>query len=68
MDFQARTNQAGDHCYEKAIAGGLRLPAALFTLGILYLEDGSDRAKQLSRAAQDSSYIPAIRLAWQKHS
>lgn len=71
MDFQARgqTRQAIT-CYEKAIAGGLRLPAALFTLGILYLEDGQrDRAKQLfARAAQDSSYIPAIRLAWQKHS
>lgn len=69
MDFQARgqTRQAIT-CYERAIAGGVRLPAALFTLGLLYLEDGQrDRAKQaFARAAQDSSYIPAIRLAWQK--
>lgn len=70
MDFQARgqTKQA-IICYEKAITGGLRLPAALFTLGLLYLEVGQrDRAKRaFARAAQDSSYIPAIRLAWQKH-
>jgi tetratricopeptide (TPR) repeat protein len=71
MDFQARgqTRQAIS-CYEKAIAGGLRLPAALFTLGLLYLEEGqAAKAKQaFARAAQDSSYIQAIRLAWQKQS
>lgn len=71
MDFQARgqTRQAIT-CYEKAIAGGLRLPAALFTLGLLYLQDGQRaKAKQaFARAAQDSSYIQAIRRAWQQTS
>jgi tetratricopeptide (TPR) repeat protein len=69
MDFQARGQpKQAITCYEKAIAGGLRLPAALFTLGLLYLEDGrrAEAKQAFARAAQDSSYLPAIRLAWQR--
>lgn len=67
MDFQARGQ--GDRaitCYEKAVAGGLELPAAYFTLGALYLEQGErSRAQQaFKRAARDQDYIPAIRVAW----
>lgn len=69
MDFQAR-GEIGQAiaCYERAIAGGLRLPAALFTLGTLYLKQGErGKARQaFARAAQDSRYVRAMKLAWQR--
>lgn len=67
MDFQARgQGRRAITCYEKAVAGGLALPGAYFTLGALYLEQG-ERAraqKAFKRAARDQGYVPAIRLAW----
>jgi tetratricopeptide (TPR) repeat protein len=69
MDFQARGQSAqAISCYEKAILGGLRIPAALFTLGLLYLEAG-DRAKArqaFARAAKDTTYVEPIKMAWQQ--
>ncbi len=69
MDFQARGQSAqAISCYEKAILGGLRMPAALFTLGLLYLETGDRaRARQaFARAAKDASYVEPIKIAWQR--
>jgi len=71
MDFQSR-GQGGKAitCYEKAVAGGLALPAAFFTLGALYLEQGKRaKAKEaFKRAARKREYVPAIRVAWTQKS
>lgn len=69
IDFQSR-GQGGKAitCYEKAVSGGLALPAAYFTLGALYLEQGERaRAKEaFKRAASKREYVPAIRIAWKR--
>ena len=66
IDFQSR-GDAGNAiaCYEKAVAGGLQLPAAYFTLGMLYLQQGRRRHAHAAfvRAGQDPSYRPPIKLA-----
>ncbi|HSM55102.1 MAG TPA: tetratricopeptide repeat protein [Candidatus Sulfomarinibacteraceae bacterium] len=66
IDFQTRgeTDQAIE-CYEKAIRGGLRLPAAFFTLGVLYLDQNQARHARaaFARAGKDHSYRPAIKQA-----
>jgi tetratricopeptide (TPR) repeat protein len=66
MDFESR-GQAQDAItsYKKAIDGGLNLPAAYFTVGLLYLEQHQpDHAKKmLALAAKDPSYAEASRLA-----
>lgn len=66
MDFQQRGRiDEAIRCYEKAIAGGLNLPGAFFSLGLLYLErkqfDYARRA--LSLAARDHSYRDGIQTA-----
>ncbi|HFQ92990.1 MAG TPA: tetratricopeptide repeat protein, partial [Anaerolineae bacterium] len=66
MDFEQR-GQIGEaiDSYRKAIEGGLRLPAAYFTIGLLYLENQQpDEARQmLSLAAQDPAYKKACQAA-----
>lgn len=66
IDFQARGQAArAIDCYERAVAGGLSLAAAHFTLGVLYLEESQrEKArKAFARAARDTSYRAAIRAA-----
>ena len=66
IDFQSRGEVANAvACYEKALAGGLRLPAAYFSLGLLYLEQSQLRKARaaFARAGQVTSYRPAIRVA-----
>lgn len=66
LDFEARGNVTDAvSCYEKAIHGGLRIPAAFFTLGLLYLkQDRRDVAqKALSIAARDAAFREASQLA-----
>jgi tetratricopeptide (TPR) repeat protein len=66
LDFEARGNLADAvGCYEKAIQGGLRVPAAFFTLGLLYLKQNrQDVAKRaLSIAAKDEAFSEASKLA-----
>jgi tetratricopeptide (TPR) repeat protein len=62
MDFELR-GQLDDaiSCYEKAIDGGLQMPAAFFSLGLLYLNQGNvDRAREtLAIAGKDPAYRPA---------
>lgn len=66
IDFQSR-GQLEDAltCYEKAIAGGLNLPAAHFALGMLYLDTGQAEkaAQSLSKAAADPDYKQAVQSA-----
>ena len=64
MDFQARGQaERAIEYYERAINGGLSLPAAYFTVGMLYAELGETRrARQaLARAARNPAYHTAIR-------
>ena len=65
MDFQQRGEvDNAIQCYEKAVKGGLHLPAAFFTLGLLYLERDELRKARtaLGRAGkEDVNYRPAIR-------
>lgn len=66
MDFQSRGDVANAiACYEKAVAGGLRLPAAFFTLGLLYLEAGQDRHARAAflKAGRDHGYRKPAKLA-----
>lgn len=66
IDFQTRGETAqAIECYEKAIRGGLRLPAVYFTLGVLYLDQNQARHARaaFARAGKDHSYRPAIKRA-----
>jgi tetratricopeptide (TPR) repeat protein len=64
IDYQSR-GRAGDAitCYEKAVAGGLKLPAAYFTLAVLYHEQQrpGDARRMLAEAAREPLYRPASR-------
>lgn len=67
MDFESR-GQIDDAitCYKKAIDGGLSMPAAFYTLGMLYLDKG-DKANarpMLVAAAKDGAYRDASKLAY----
>ena len=68
MDFEQR-GQISDAIpsYKKAIDGGLYLPAAYFTVGLLYLEDRKpqDAKKMLEQAAKNPAYKEASQLALQ---
>lgn len=66
MDFQSRGDVANAiACYEKAVAGGLRLPAAFFTLGLLYLQAGKRRHARAAflQAGRDHDYRAPAKLA-----
>jgi tetratricopeptide (TPR) repeat protein len=67
VDFESR-GQVEDAivCYEKAIGGGLRMPAAFFSLGLLYLDlKNLPKAKRaLGYAVKDSNYKEASKLAF----
>ncbi len=66
MDFEQR-GQIGDaiSSYKKAIDGGLKLSAAYFTVGLLYLADNqlSEAQKMLQQAARDPIYKEASQAA-----
>ncbi len=69
IDFQYR-GQPDDAilCYERAINGGLTLPAAFFTLGMLYLDRNrpSEARQALETAAQTPTYQAASQTALQQ--
>lgn len=69
IDFQYR-GQVDDaiECYERAIKGGLKLPAAFFTLGMLYLDRNrqAEARRMLETAAQTATYQPASQAALQQ--
>jgi len=66
MDFESR-GQIRDAiiAYVKAIDGGLRLPAAYYTLGMLYLKNRQrdEAQRMLAMAAQDPVFARAARVA-----
>ena len=66
MDFETR-GDIGEAilCYEKAIKGGLSMPAAHFSLGMLYLQaQRRDEARQaLALAGQNEAYAEASAAA-----
>lgn len=66
MDFETRGHiDDAIGCYQRAIKGGLKLPAAYFLLGLLYAnkQQRSEAEKMLSMAAQNPSYQQASQLA-----
>ncbi|KAA3663689.1 MAG: hypothetical protein DWQ04_09515 [Chloroflexi bacterium] len=68
MDYEGRGQpQEALQCYEKAVNGGLRLPAIRFVMGMLYLEVGQkDKAEEnLMLIATEPPYNEAVRDALQ---
>ena len=66
MDYETRGDvKEAIVCYEKAVNGGLDMPAAHFNLGLLYLQAGrpEDARNALLLAAQSSHYAEASQLA-----
>lgn len=66
LDFEARDNvDDAVRCYEKAIHGGLRSPAAFFALGLLYLKQNRRDVAQkaLAFAARDAAFREVSNLA-----
>jgi len=67
VDFESRV-QVDDAigCYEQAIGGGLRMPAAFFNLGLLYLNksDMPKAKRALGYAVKDTNYKKAAKLAF----
>ena len=67
IDFESREQiEDAISCYEKAIGGGLRMPAAFFSLGLLYLQrsDLPKAKRALGYAVKDNSYKNAAKLAF----
>jgi tetratricopeptide (TPR) repeat protein len=65
MDFESRGQLKGAiTAYVKAIDGGLRLPAAYYTLGMLYLQNQqrNEAQRMLAMAAQDPVFARAARM------
>jgi tetratricopeptide (TPR) repeat protein len=64
IDYQSR-GRAADAitCYEKALAGGLKLPAVFFTLAVLYHDQQrpADARRMLVEAAREPRFLPASR-------
>ena len=68
MDFEMRGHlDDAIGCYQRAINGGLKLPAAYFLLGLLYVanQQRSEAEKMLALAARSASYQEASQLALQ---
>jgi tetratricopeptide (TPR) repeat protein len=66
MDHESRGQVAeAITCFEKAIDGGLTLPAAYFALGLLYLDSGNseEARRSLTTAAKDSLFKGASEKA-----
>ncbi len=67
MDFESRKQvDEAIICYEKAIRGGLRMTAAYFNLGILYLrQKQNEKARRIfGVAVKDAAYAEAVKLAY----
>jgi len=66
MDFEGRGQWAEAlQCYEKAVIGGLDLPAAYFIVGIMYFDNSQlDKAVQyFKKIAKEPVYDKAVRAA-----
>lgn len=63
MDFESRGETAkAIKCYEQVVSGDFELPAAHFTLGMLFLNAGnrSKAEKAFAKAIQEKRYAPAV--------
>lgn len=70
MDFESRGKVADAiGCYRKAIDGGLKLPAAHFVLGLLYLQEGqfANAENMFAVAKTEPAFTAAIDEA-QRHN
>lgn len=66
MDFEARGKvKDAINCYQRAITGGLKLPAAHFILGLLYLDnnDKEKAADMFAVAVQEKRFKTAVSTA-----
>ena len=67
IDFESR-GEIGRaiQSYEKAIAGGLNLPAAYFTVGMLYMENENPEAaaEMFEKAIDDERYVAAVKAVF----
>ncbi|MCB9007941.1 MAG: tetratricopeptide repeat protein [Ardenticatenaceae bacterium] len=66
MDFETRGHiDDAIACYRRAIRGGLKLPAAYFLLGLLFVANSqrTEAEKVLALAARNPSYLEASRWA-----
>jgi tetratricopeptide (TPR) repeat protein len=66
MDFETRGHiEDAIGCYRRAISGGLKLPAAYFMLGLLFLVNRQEKEarKVLALAARTPTYLEASKLA-----
>jgi len=67
MDFESRSQvDEAIGCYEKALRGGLRMTAAYFNVGRLYLQkrDFEKARRILGVAVKDAAYADAVKLAY----
>ena len=65
MDFETRGHsQDAISCYQRAISGGLRLEAAYFMLGLLFVENQQrdEAEKAMALAAKNPDYAQASQL------
>ena len=65
MDFETRGHiDDAIGCYQRAIRGGLKLPAAYFLLGLLYVtkQQRPEAEKMLNLAAQNPAYLQASQM------
>ena len=66
MDFEVRGHlDDAINCYQRAIRGGLKLPAAYFMLGLLYANNQqmTEARKVLAMAAKNPVYLQASKMA-----
>ncbi len=66
LDFESRgETERAINCYEKVVKGGLELPAAYFSLGVLYLDSGRkhEAMDAFMKARSDERYTTAIGAA-----
>ena len=67
IDFESRGEiERAIQSYEKAIAGGLSLSAAYFTVGMLHMENGDAEAAagMFEKAIEDERYVAAIKAVF----
>lgn len=68
MDFETRGHvDEAINCYQRAINGGLKLPAAYFMLGLIYManQQRTEAEKMLALAAKSPAYLQASKLVLQ---
>lgn len=71
MDFESRGEAAkAISCFEQVVSGEFNLPAAHFTLGMLYLDTGrrTDAERAFNKASKEPRYNSAIEFVLNNHA